>query len=204
MQPLNGPLQQGMAVSILLRKEKKDAQPVFYYAYSQEPMPQSASLVRFYFNVKPEAIQGFLRDLTATFNRYRLPFMFKCLNHPGFYRRADGAVLYIDKSRFTFTARLLAGLIKKHSKSFNEAVPLFTRAIAGGVSFAEDPGNNKSFGMFWSELIAEGLVKIYESGAAEDRRADILFGLIKKKGLVPEASHMRANSFYPYDFSLFN
>jgi hypothetical protein len=203
MQPLNGPLQPGMNVSVLLRREKKDAQPVFYYVYSQEPMPYPASLARIYFNVKPSGIQAFLRDLTATFNRYRLPFMFKCLNHPKLYTRADSAVLYIEKSRFTITARLLAGILKKHDKSFNENIPLFTRGITNGVSFAEDPGNNKSFGMFWSEIIAEGIVKIYESGTTEERREEFVFDQIRKKGMLPEAPHMRANSFYPYDFSLF-
>jgi len=138
------------------------------------------------------------------FNHYSVPFMFKCLNHPLLYTRADSAVLYLEKNRFAIASRLLLQLIKKHSKAFAPTTPLFTKPLAKGVSFAEDPGNGKSFGMSWCELLAEGAVKFYETSASNaTKKESLILELIKKNGLLLEAPHMKANSFYPYNFSLF-
>ena len=41
-------------------------------------------------------------------------------------------------------------------------MPLFTRRLHAGLSYAEDPGMNQSFGMSRSQMIAEGIVNAYQ------------------------------------------
>ncbi|MCU0421774.1 MAG: T3SS effector HopA1 family protein [Bacteroidia bacterium] len=203
MQSLNGPLKKGMQVSVLLKKERKDVQPVFYYVNSAEPFSLKGSLCRFYFNVKPEHIAKFIKTLSKNFNESLIPFMFKCLNHPSLYIRADGAVLYIEKKYFGIAAKVLKELIKQHQQAFNAAVPLFSLKLQPGLGFAEDPGNGKSFGMNWSELLAEALIRFYETEtSSDDKKEAIIHELIKKKGLSLEHSYLNHNSFYPYQFNL--
>jgi hypothetical protein len=106
---------------------------------------------------------------------------------------------------FNITAKILYGIIKHHTDGFNKPTPLFTLFINNGVAFAEDPGNGKSFGMNWCELLAEALIRFYETETkTESKKEAIIKDLIKKRGLVLEHPHMNANSFYPYDFKLFN
>lgn len=204
MLPMNGPLQPGAKLSLLNRKERRDLQPVFYYVYGKEFLPLSASMGRFYFNLKPESTARFIQLLTSAFNQFRVPFMFKCLNHPSLFTRTDSAVLYLDKCHFRIAARLLGRILKQEPNMFKEAVPLFTRPIAPGLSYAEDPGNGKSFGMFWSEILAEGIVLAFEKGGySKNKKEELILRQFKKHGVDPEASHLRTHSFYPYDFSLF-
>lgn len=203
-QILNGPLQVGASVSILNRKERRDLQPVFYYVYSKAFMPQGISLGRFYFNVAPSQIAEFIKQLTANMNRLQVPFLFKCLNHPLLYVRTDSAVLYIEKKYFSITARILQNIISANPGFFKATVPLFTKPIVNGVAYAEDPGNGKSFGMFWSEMIAEGLIKAHEKGMSNPaEKLSLVFTEFEKNGVTIQQPYLRSNSLYPYDFSIF-
>jgi hypothetical protein len=204
-QPLTGELKPGTVVSLLNRKERRDLQPVFYYVYSKTYMPPSVSLGRFYFNVQPASVVGFVQIITSLFNKYKIPFLFKCLNHPKLYVRTDSAVLYIEKKYFTISSRLLQDIVQHNAPHFKPMVPLFTKRIGQGAAYAEDPGNNKSFGMFWSEMMAEGLIKAYEKGVSEP--ADLLrlvMAEFTKNGVDIHQPFLRSHTKYPYDFSIFN
>lgn len=203
-QPLNGPLQVGASISVLNRKERRDLQPVFYYVYSKAFMPQGISLGRFYFNVDPSIIAAFIQQLTTDMNRVQVPFLFKCLNHPLLYVRADSAVLYIEKKYFSITAKILQHIIRNNPSFFTEPVPLFTKPIANGVAYAEDPGNGKSFGMFWSEMMAEGIIKAHEKGITQTNDIiALVLAEFEKNGVDITKPYLRSNSLYPYDFSIF-
>lgn len=202
-QTMNGPLQPGNNVTLLNRKERRDLQPVFYYVYGKEFMPLGGSLGRFYFNVLPNAMADFIQALTGTFNKVKVPFMFKCLNHPKLYVRTDSAVLYIEKKHFTITSRLLKQILHNNQQFFKQLVPLFTKPLIHGVAYAEDPGNGKSFGIFWSEMMAEAMVKAYEKNKTEPNDIKTLvFAEFTKNGVDIERPYLRNNSFFPYDFSL--
>jgi HopA1 effector protein family len=203
-QALTGPLQVGASVSLLNRKERRDLQPVFYYVYSKAFMPQGVSMGRFYFNINPSLVADFIQLLTSHLNKVQVPFLFKCLNHPQLYVRTDSAVLYIEKKYFSITARLLQNIVKKNTRFFKPTVPLFTKPITDGVAYAEDPGNGKSFGMFWSEMMAEGVIKAHEKGII--KTADIVTMVLaefEKNGVDIGCPYLRSNSKYPYDFSIF-
>lgn len=200
---LDGPLALGMMVHLRCTKENRKIQTVFYYVNAQELMPYGAQIGRFYFNLKPAAAASLVKGLTTLLNAYRIPFSFKCLNHANYYDRSDNAVLYIEKHRFAIVARLLKQIVKGLDQPLNAAVPLFSHAILPGLSFAEDPGDGRSFGMSWSDILAEAAVRTWEKGIHSPAEAvNICLALCKEKGIAIDAPWRRPNSFMPYDFKL--
>ncbi|MDO7884226.1 T3SS effector HopA1 family protein [Hymenobacter cheonanensis] len=192
----------GAVVRLRISREDRTAQPVFYHVRSRAVLPAQASLVRVYINITFEGAVALVEALTGTFNRYRLPFMFKCLNHPALYTRADSAVLYLDKFDFNLAARLLPAIFEPLRPELQAVGPLFTRGLLPGVSFSEDPGQGQSFGMSRCTLLAEALVNAHDKhlptladALAEMRRA------ITKSGLDETHFYRNPNSHFPYDFA---
>lgn len=201
--PLHGPLTPGTMVHIRNTKENRSLQTVFYYVNSQELMPQGTSIGRFYFNLKPEGAAVLVGALTSRLNFYRVPFSFKCLNHANYYDRTDNAVLYIEKFRFAMVARILREIVKGQQIPLNETVPLFSNPIVPGLSFAEDPGNGNSFGMFWSDVVAETAVRAWERSIHDSKKVlNLVLELCEEKGIRPAEPWRRPNSFTPYNFQL--
>ncbi|NQY04714.1 MAG: hypothetical protein HRT68_00555 [Flavobacteriaceae bacterium] len=84
-------------VNINRNKENKTLQPVFYHVYSELMFPQEIEIARLYWNIKPEGASQLIKLISTNLNQYKIPFQFKCLNHPELYVRTDAAVLYLDK-----------------------------------------------------------------------------------------------------------
>ncbi len=196
-------LKVGTMVHITIKKENKEVQPVFYHVYSQALMPQEAEFIRFYFNLKGEGAATLIEEITASFNKYKVPFLFKCLNHPDLYTRTDSAVLYLNKAQFKIGTRLLKPILDKMAPFMNEEVPLFSKKIRPGVSFAEDPGNGQSFGMSRCTILAQGIVNAYQKklGDAKERRKEIM-RYLRNKGVEADRIYLKSNSHFPYDFTI--
>ncbi|MEM1318812.1 MAG: T3SS effector HopA1 family protein [Bacteroidota bacterium] len=193
----------GTMVHILIKKENKEVQPVFYHVYSQALMPQEAEFIRFYFNLKGEGAAPLIEAITTAFNKYKVPFLFKCLNHPDLYNRTDSAVLYLNKAQFKIGTRLLKPILDQIAPHLKTEVPLFSRKLRPGVSFAEDPGNGQSFGMSRCTALAQGIVNAYQKklGDGKARRTEIL-RYLKNKGLEANRIFLKSNSQFPYDFTI--
>lgn len=189
-------------VHIIIKKEDPDIQPPFFYVYSQNIMPQQVELIRFYWNIKPEGAPELVREISSMFNKYRLPFMFKCLNDPSLYNRADCAVLYIEKKDAHLTFYLVGEIIRKLNAYMNEGIPMFSLPLGKGVSFAEDPGKGESFGMQRSRIIADAILSAHENGIVEKKaREDYIFAFVEEQGLDLEAFFKNPHSKFNYDFS---
>lgn len=192
----------GTVVTIKIKKEDLSAQSHFYYVWSSALIAQQAELVRFYFNTNFEGACVLVKEITEVFNYYRMPFMFKCLNHPALFTRADSAVLYIDKSQYRFACSLLRLIIPKIKPGLKDNVPLFTRTLLPGLSFSEDPGNNKSFGMQCCELLSEGLISAFEKNLLTDnKKYDHILNTFSNNGIDIDKIYLKMNSHFPYDFS---
>ncbi|QXP58985.1 T3SS effector HopA1 family protein [Olleya sp. HaHaR_3_96] len=159
----------GQNINFYRQKEKFDVQPVFYYVFGNEYLTNDCDKIRVYWNISPEAAGDLVHEITSVLNKYRIPFHFKCLNHPDLYKRNDSAVLYINVEHLSIVSLLIKPIITVLKQSLVNRIPLFTKKIAPGVSIAEDPGLGQSFGMNRSELIAESLIK-----AKEDAIDDII------------------------------
>lgn len=201
--PQQGPLAPGAMVHLLIKKENRQLQPVFYHVHAEHFLPQNASLGRFYMNLKPEGAAELITGITSRLNRFSIPFSFKCMNHPESFTRTDNAVLYIQKHHFAVVARLLREIVSQLRVPLNEKVPMFSHKIIPGLSYAEDPGDGKSFGMFWSEVLAEGVVKAHERNQRniESILATVL-AVCESRGVSLDESFRKANSYVEYDFGL--
>jgi Lanthionine synthetase C-like protein/HopA1 effector protein family len=161
----NGDLLDPVAsVSLRFPKELLGISPGFYMAVSNVEMPDfhSADVVRFYWNLRPEAAVPLMQELTSELNGARLPFRFKVVNIRGAFSRCDAAVLYVPKSDYAPVAQIVERIYPKISERLNVRVPAFTKHLAPGLGFAEDPGKkHDSFGTHRCRLLAEGMFRAW-------------------------------------------
>lgn len=193
-------LQIGSVVKLLITKEDTTMQPVFYHVRGTQLVSQQAEFVRVYFHTTFEGAQLLVREITRTFNDYQLPFLFKCLNHPDLFTRADSAVLYVSKFDFPFAQCLLQPILALVAPRLRATVPLFTRPLRPGVSFSEDPANGQSFGMSRCQLLAEGLLAAHHKRAAlGDEQLAVLTQTFADNGIAIERIYLNPNSHFSYN-----
>jgi hypothetical protein len=195
-------LKVGALVRLRISREDKAVQPVFYHVRGTALVSQQAEFVRIYFNTTFAGAELLVREITRTFNHYRLPFLFKCLNHPDLFTRTDSAVLYLSKFDMRFASRLLGPILDALAPHFKPAGPLFTKVLRPGVSFSEDPGSGQSFGMSRCTLLAEALVAAHykQAGAGEGQLAEIC-RTFERNGLDVEHLYRNPNSHLSYPFA---
>jgi hypothetical protein len=195
-------LRVGTVVRLRTLREDKSVQPVFYHVRGTALVSQQAEFVRIYFNTSFAGAELLLREITRTFNQYRLPFLFKCLNHPDLFTRTDSAVLYLSKFDMRFASRLLRPILDALTPHLKPTVPLFTRQLRPGVSFSEDPGNGQSFGMSRCTLLAEALVTAYYKQASDsDGQLTEIHRALDRNGLDVDHLYRNPNSHLSYPFA---
>ena len=170
----------GAECAVRIGKEHRNLIPGFYMAFGDASMDyngESTPLVRLYWHVSSTGAPPLVRALTLELNRMGVPFRFKCLNDPNLYARADAAVLYMTRVSY---AKARGALLKVYGLArpwLLADVPMLTKRVGRGVGLAEDPGSEAvSFGQHRCRIIAEALVKSFETGArtANDRLGAVM------------------------------
>lgn len=117
--------------------------------------------IRFYWNFIPdkEILVRFLSKIQDLFDNNNLPFEFKFLSNPKDYNNySDVGVLYVPRKNFLMSIELVKDiqLAFNHSSFFCEKSPLFTKYLAKGLSFGDNPDDSRysSFGKYRSIRIA--------------------------------------------------
>jgi hypothetical protein len=183
-------------------RDSRTIQDVFYHVFSDEIFPQEVELSRIYWNIKPESASKLIRLLTTTLNSYRIPFQFKCLNHPDLYVRTDAAVLYLDKRNVHVVSILLKSILNELKDDLREGIPMFTQKLFKGVGFAEDPGKGMSFGMSRSTVIAQALVDAFFSEI--ENSLEYVLETLEQKGFVIERMHLNKHTELIPNFPLYD
>jgi hypothetical protein len=81
---------------------------------------------------------------------------------------------------------------------------MFTRPLAPGIGFAENPFSSaESFGTSRCKIIAQGLVNAWKDKQPKEVWMDFILQNIQKNFLRPEAMYLNPNSKYPYYFPTF-
>ena len=194
------PIDVNSQVHVKVNKESKTSQPTFYHVFSDELMSQQSEICRFYFHLKAKGATILVSEITQTFNKYAIPYNFKCANHKDLYDRADSAVLYLEKQYVNIGIKILALMIESIKPILKEAVPLFTKKLYRGISFAEDPGNGMSFGMSRCMMIAEGLLET-KGNLSQKETVNIIVAKMNDNGINIDHPYLNSNSCYPYNFS---
>jgi hypothetical protein len=189
--------QVGSVVSLLVPRESFVMQPGFYYMFSETPNDvwDDYNLLRYYFHCTPECVEAAVAYLTASLNRYQLPFRMKALSDASLYTRTDAMVLYVARRYFPLTTRIVQDMPEAISGAFRAPIPWFARPLQPGIGMAEDPGNGESFGMHRCRLVAEGIADAWRQGdqssAAKIRAVEARFAL---NGMKADRPHLNAGS----------
>ncbi|HEX8353232.1 MAG TPA: T3SS effector HopA1 family protein [Pyrinomonadaceae bacterium] len=193
----------GMNLSVFFMRQTTTMQPGFYFAFG-ETQPEefdSFSLVRFYWNLRPEGAAALLRSVTRGLNRFQVPFRIKCLTNSAFYTRNDSAVLYVDKRFFRVTSRVLAAVREEVSRHLRPETPLFTKHLADGLGLAEEPYTGESFGMQRCRILAEGLLGAHARSLRDDAaRLEEVGRHFASYGLTLDAPYLNPRSVDQYEF----
>lgn len=187
-------------VNLIKTKEDKNLQPVFYHVFSEEVFPQEVEMARIYWNIQPEGAAELIELLTKALNNYKIPFQFKCLNHPELFVRTDAAVLYLAKKHVPIVSIILQPVITEIQKHLKEEVPMFTLQIAKGVGYAEDPGKGMSFGMSRASVIAEAIVDGFFRKEKINQRVTTVINHLKQKGMEINRLHLNKHTIVTPNF----
>lgn len=178
-------------------------QPGFYYCFSDGFLDANdlSPKVRLYWNVDVAGACALIRLVTGALNRYQIPFHCKITTAPEDFARTDNAVLYLTKDHFQVAALALAPLLQPLARHLGSAVPLFTKRLADGVGFAEDPGGGESFGTSRSKLVAQAVLAARHGELVPyDAFASHFEQVIATAGLAAHALHLNPASEDIYEF----
>ncbi len=178
-------------------------QPGFYFAFGEAPADQQEDfgIVRLYWNVTAGGAAELTGALTRALNRFAIPFRFKCPSLPDLYDRTDAAVLYIAKRHYRVAAALLADVYRAVRPSLMSTTPLFSKPLADGLGFAEDPKTGESFGSSRCRLVAEAVCSAHRRGVdSAEARLNEVAATFTAAGLTLERPYLNPGSADRYAF----
>lgn len=157
------PPAKGDAVSVYVRKESLLTQDGNYFVFSETvgAEPEWSGLYRFYWNVAPEGAAALVEAVTEECNSLQLSFRFKCPRQAASYFRRDAGVLYLYREHAHVGLPVVERIrrrVEEWLRGGEASTPLFTRRLADGLGFAEDPPGRESFGMHRCRLVAEAVL----------------------------------------------
>jgi hypothetical protein len=195
--------QAGTPISLFAPRGSATIQAGYYFAFGETlgDWQDQEGIVRIYFNVRPDGAARLTKVVTASLNRFTVPFHFKCLSNPASFPRSDAAVLYISRRLYRITAELLAEFASEVAGLLGSATPLFTKALAPGIGLAEDPGTGESFGMHRCRLVAEAIWQAHgSSDSTTHGRLAALQDAFTRNGLTTAAPYLNPGSRDDYPF----
>jgi len=198
-------IQNGAFVNVYLAKEMRFFQDGFYIVLGEQVQPwyEQVTLVRLYWHVDAAGAEALVRHVTRRFNRFQVPFRFKCLSYRELYDRYDAAVLFVGRRQWDITALLVRELYDAVKDRLQPETPLFTKQLAPGLALAEDPGNGESFGTSRCRLVAEGLWNAYARGLqTESARIEDITATFVRAGIPPDRPYLTAGSVDLYDLRI--
>ena len=194
----------GARAVVQMPKELLRLSPGFYMALGEAEFPADGAtpLVRCYWNLSSSAAAQLIRLLTRRLNEQGLAFRVKVVADPDAYTRCDSGVLYTTAREWPDVAPTVAAVYKQLAGSLGTSVPAFTRPLEPGLAFAEDPpGGLTSFGTTRCLLLAEGIVRGAEQGAATTaERVAAVESSFSAAGIDLDAPHLNPGGVDRYEW----
>lgn len=123
---------------------------------------------RIYFNISPEGAIALMDALTIRLNNAAMPFRFQVLYNPAVYKRYNSGLLCFACRDYPTVIKVLKAIYPDNQCHFRPEIPLFTKYLAPGLSFAEEPNQKipppESFGIHHCQIIANALLDAWERG----------------------------------------
>jgi hypothetical protein len=187
----DGPIEPGRRCRVRVGKELRRLHPGFYVAFGLgdgHPPREGPGehLDRYYWHLMPHAAVLFMATVTSLLNSRKIPFELKVPRHPHAYRRADAGVLYTRRDDRPRVGEALGPIHQAVASRLRPEVPRFTKRLAEGLGFAENPEPSESFGQHRCRLIAEALWGAFVRGEADEpARIAALASAFRREGLDP-------------------
>ena len=188
----------GKPLRIFLPAGSADTQPGFYHAFGDTcgEFDTGDQLLRFYWNVSAEGAPRLVETVTREFNRFQVAFQFKCGSWAAHYPRRDAAVLYLHRRHYPIAALLAERVLSAVRPWLSAGTPLFARHLAGGLGFAEDPGD--SFGKHRCQILASAMTAT--RGKPAEERLDEVRRQFDERGLTLDRPWLNSRSADRYEF----
>lgn len=188
------PVRPGAAVSVAMPAHVRGPHHTTIHGKARQPS-HAGDVDRFYWNVHPSGRRALATQLTGRLNAAGVPFRLKCFSNPALLR-CDAAVLYVPSSRRHDTVPLLREAHDDVVGGLRDPTPVFTRRLAPGLGFAEDPGDpDESFGTHRCRVLAEGIVTAEVMRITTPRgRVGVVEAAFRRAGIVPGYPHLRRGS----------
>jgi hypothetical protein len=193
----------GATVGISCLKESMTMHPGFYYMFGTALTDQQDDddLLRFYWNVKADGVLNLVRLLTTSLNHFQIPYRLKCINTPRNYKRSDAMVLYFNKRFYRVGVELVMSCYRDAEQNLKATTPLFTKQVAPGLGFAEQPENGASFGQHRCRVLAEALYDAFEQNLRDESEQLAHVEMhFRRKGLSLERPYLNPGSTDDYEF----
>ncbi|NJM73360.1 MAG: hypothetical protein HC862_26350 [Scytonema sp. RU_4_4] len=121
---------------------------------------------RIYFNITPRGAIALMDSLTQQLNAAAIPFSFQVLHNRAAYGRYDSGVLSFECEDYPAVRKVLQAVYAEHQSHFHREIPLFTKFLAPGLSFAEELSQKfavqESFGMNRCQIVANALLEVWQ------------------------------------------
>jgi len=198
-------LQVGEVAGLWTGKDSLSLSPGYYTAMGDEPWREQPAerIVRLYWDLTPAGAAVLVESLTSGLNRSKVPFSLKVVNHPDGFQRCDAGVLYLAEADTAAAEDAVRSAYERVAALLGPGWPAFTKALARGLSLAEDPGNGESFGLHRSRLLAEALIGAHDERAGTLRaRMEVVVRRFAEEGVDFSVPHIRTDSAGGYALSI--
>ena len=183
-------------VRVRLPKELRRASPGYYVALGNVPLGSGdwVRILRLYWAVTPDGAVPLVRQLTSALNTAGVAFRLKVLSDPDRYSRYDTGVLYVRRADRRQVLQLVgpvyAGMASE--MQLRAGVPALVKPIAPGLGIADDPGQGESFGLQRCQLLADGLIRCFETGTISFKeKLSIVDTELRGAGIDPDKPYLQ-------------
>jgi len=195
------PPRPGEGCRVRVPKERRNQVPGFYVALGDaddEIVDRSVGdppLLRYYWHLTDRMATTFVDRTTSLMNACKIPFRLKALASARAYTRADAGVLYVSPLYQSQLGPIIAEIYSAVTAGLRRSVPMFTKRLADGLGFAEDPNGSQSFGEHRCQLVADALWQSFCRGEfGRESRAATLASTFVEAGLDPLQPHLGPGS----------
>jgi hypothetical protein len=123
---------------------------------------------------------------TETLDRLKLAYSLKCPAFAPAYARVDSLIVYLDASAWPQAAAEITAMARRVKEYVRDATPPLTKKLTRGVAFAEDSGNNESFGESRCRVLAPGVLALLRNQSLSlDERLDMLIESMRAASIDP-------------------
>jgi hypothetical protein len=160
------PVEPGDGLAVLDRLDWLDESTGFWGARSldeEPPLPHK----RVYWSVDWTRIARVLRELIPVLESVGKPWSLKCPSEPLHFARVDALVVYLARSHWPQFEPVIGTLAKELAPQLRHAVPPLTQPISRGVTCADSPVRDVSFGQVCCQALASGVRNLLDSERRE-------------------------------------